>query len=283
MPNRKRDRKQAPKANHTPGDVAVPKWMITVPETPTPEELHDRREWVAALYPDDGIQKIVGAARVLKEVSATKLRDCLIEWGLQYNDRKNDRHERASFAPDRRQLDQIASYADKLEIALANLSDVSAISFWHPLHHVSMQTNPMGPQSHVTDFGLSIHKYKQDDGSLEIRYLRPPQIEEAVHVIRRLAEDAATSLPKQSGGQPQFGARLFWIHSARNFWRHYSSIAFDPRSTAFYFCFEALSRLDSSVTPQQVSSLMRAANKKPFPAKRNRSMPARTRTRTSKR
>jgi hypothetical protein len=246
---------------------STPKWMISVPEMPTQQEVQERRAWVAALYPQPVIDGIAKAARFTRPEDISDMAKFLLSAGYMFQDQKDDRHPGASFAPDRKYLERIAQRAGELEIALANLSDISAQSLWHPFQRVI--TAPPTGRGYTTHYGLTVHEVQQPDGAYIINHLRPHQIEESVYVIRRLAELAAADLPDQRGGQPQYGARQNWIISAQNFWRAHSPLAFDPRSIARDFCFTAFLPLDGSITPRQIDSAVRAANKD-FPVPKRR-------------
>ncbi len=211
-----------PEAGHS-----IPKWMISGPEILDDQEVRGRQAWVAAQYPDTIIADIANAARFKNSKDIADMREFLLKAGYMFSKRKGNRQPRASFAPDRKQLETIARLADQPESELANLSDVSAISLWHPFQQV-MTVLPSG-RGYTTEYGLTIFERPQNDGSFIIEHLRPHQIEEAVYVIRCLAEQAAASFPAQKGGQPQIGVRQSWILSAQHFWREHSRLAFDPR------------------------------------------------------
>src|SRR5665213_2778206 len=114
----------------------MPKWMISVPEMPSEQEMREVQAWVAAVYPDAIIEEIAKAARFTDSKDISDMREFLLKAGYWFTERKDDRQPGASFAPDRKQLEKIASLADKLDSALANLSDVAAESLWFPFQRV---------------------------------------------------------------------------------------------------------------------------------------------------
>jgi len=225
---------------------------------------------MAALYSDEVIQKIAKAARFEDPSCIEDMKQFLISVGHWFVDHKNDRHPGTSFATDRDQLKKISVLAGKLESLLLAMSEVSAKSLWHPFGDAARMVYPALQSSFITDFGLTVTKREYDNDTFEIQHLRPHQLMEAIHVLKQLAEEAASALPAKKGGQQQFEPRQNWIVSAQNFWIRHSKSAFDPRTPAFDFCYQAFERLDGSVTPQQIRSAMRAANKRFPPSKKRK-------------
>jgi hypothetical protein len=249
----------------------TPKWMLPVSETLSLQEARDRMAWVAALYDDKTLLKIAKATRFKDGCDNSIIKEFLVIVGCWYLERKDDRDPMASFAANKVELRKIASLAKKLETALEEMSEVSAISLWQPFQHLTMMVHPNVPSGHVTDFGLTITKRSHADGAFEMQHLRPHQIEEAIRVLQRLAEQAAIALPEQKGGQRQFIGLQNWVSSAQYFWRAHSLLAFDPRSAALDFCYLAFKQLDGNVSRQQLGSAMRAANKMRPASKKPRS------------
>ena len=194
--------------------------------------------------------------------------------GCWFTERRDDRDPNDSYEPDRDQLEAIAAQAAKLKELLTSMSNVSAESLWHPFHQISLLVLRMPPSGFVTNFGLTVFQRAHANGSFSIEHLRPHQIEEAVRVLHLLAAQAATSLPKQKGGQRQFRPRQDWVNSARYFWRSHSKYAFDTRSAAVDFCHLAFRQLDKNVKEQEIRSAIRSANALYKELEKRRSQPA---------
>ena len=114
-------------------------------------------------------------------------------------------------------------------------------------------------------FGHTIMRVRYGD-AVELRYLRTPQLTEAVEVIGNLAAKASKSLYRDLGGRPSDGALWIWVVNMQNLWVKvlgrkftYDTHCGEGSTDAFRFCQMLMRPLDPRVTGTQLGSVMRKA------------------------
>jgi hypothetical protein len=261
MPAKRKTRTGATAQPMGPDDASrLPNWMTTVPEILTIKQVQARRDWMEAIYSDEIVRKIASAGRFSDPIDIPALKEFLVVVGLWFDDHKDSRNPSASHAAEREQLKRIAKQAEKLETALVGATSVTAEVLWRPFSHMMLWLHPDAPSHIIPELGLTVTRRQHTDGAFEMQHLLPHQMIEAVSVIRKTAELAASKLPTQKGGNREFEALLNWINSAFHFWTKNSLLAFDPRSPAFDFCYIAFKRLVQDITESQIRTAMRTIN-----------------------
>src|SRR5208282_3781544 len=108
--------------------------------------------------------------------------------------------------------------------------------------------DPDDPNS-KSSFGHTIIRQQTEPNIETISYLKENQIREAIEIIRNLAGYALTH--RNKGGHPKAEAIWIWVANAQMFWeitlgKSFTHHGYDNigKSTAYKFCWDALSSLD---------------------------------------